>query len=145
MILSPPRNLNTFQAIIHRALPALQLQPSIRAIREKQRVPREFLHSLRVELLGGSEVAVLESLVALLFESVGGGGHRTRFECAAAARCDGQLAGEDREVSCCIVVVRSASWYCIGGVGAEVGKVEWMPWFVSGLFGECGSRALLPL
>jgi hypothetical protein len=72
------RNLNTLQAIVHRALPALQLKPSIRAIREKQRILREALHSLRVKVLGGREVAVLESLVALLFESVGGGGHRTR-------------------------------------------------------------------
>jgi len=82
MILRPPstrriRNLNTLQAIIDSALPALQLQPRIRTVREKQRVPRELLHGLRVKLLGGGEIAAFESLVALLFESVGGGGHRT--------------------------------------------------------------------
>ena len=80
MILRPPptrriRDLNTLQAIIDGALPALQLQPRICAVREKQRVPRELLHGLRVELLGGGVIAIFESLVALLFESVGGGGH----------------------------------------------------------------------
>lgn len=72
MILRLARNLNTLQAVINRSFPALQLQPRIRPIREKQRVARELLHSLRVKLLGSLEIAVLESLVALLFESVGG-------------------------------------------------------------------------
>ena len=72
MILRPPRNLNTLQAIIDSALPALQLQPSIRAIREKQRVAGKSLASLRVEFLGGGVVAFFERFVALLFESVGG-------------------------------------------------------------------------
>jgi hypothetical protein len=77
MILRPPRNLNTLQAIIDSALPALQLQPSIRAIREKQRVAGKSLASLRVEFFGGCVVALFERLVALLFESVGGClGHR---------------------------------------------------------------------
>ena len=71
-------DLNTLQTIIHRALPALQLQPRIRAVREQQRVAGELLHSLSVELFGECEVAVLESRVALLFESVGGGGHWMR-------------------------------------------------------------------
>lgn len=89
MILRPPlpnptrrririRNLNTLQTIIDRALPALQLQPRIRAIREQQRVAGELLHGLGVELLGECEIAVFESRVALLFESVGGGGHWMR-------------------------------------------------------------------
>lgn len=78
MILRPARtcrirNLNTLQTIIHRALPALQFQPRIRAVREEQWVARELLHGLRVELLGGGKIAIFESLVALLFESVGGG------------------------------------------------------------------------
>lgn len=76
MILRPARNLNTLQTIIHRALPALQFQPCIRAVGEKQRVAGEALAGLRVEFFGGLVVAFLESLVALLFESVGGGlGH----------------------------------------------------------------------
>ena len=79
MILRPPRtvrirNLNTLQAIIDRALPALQFQPRIRAVREKQRVARELLHGLRVEVFGGGEIAGFESCVAALFEGVGGGG-----------------------------------------------------------------------
>ena len=82
MILRPARtrrirNLNTLQTIVHRALPALQFQPRIRAVGEQQRVARELLHGLRVEVFGGGEIAVFESLVALLFESVGGGGHLT--------------------------------------------------------------------
>jgi hypothetical protein len=72
MILRPPRNLNTLQAIIDSALPALQLQPSIRAVREKQRVAGKPLAGLRVEFFGGCVVAFFESFVALLFESVGG-------------------------------------------------------------------------
>jgi hypothetical protein len=43
---------------------------------------------LRVELLSECEIAVLESRVALLFESVGGGGHLM-----GRATC-GALAGE---------------------------------------------------
>jgi hypothetical protein len=84
MILRPSRNLNTLKTIIHRAFPTLQLQPSIGSIGEEQRVPREPLNGLRVELLGGREIAVLESLVALLFESVGGGGgHEVFFDLPA--------------------------------------------------------------
>jgi hypothetical protein len=74
VILRASRNLDTLQTIVDRPFPSLQLQSSICSIREKQRVPREPLNSLRVELFGGCEIAVLESLVALLFESVGGGG-----------------------------------------------------------------------
>jgi hypothetical protein len=74
MILAPSRNLNTLQTIIDGAFPTLQLQPSICSISEEQRVSREPLNSLRIKLLGGSEIAVFESLVALLLESIGGGG-----------------------------------------------------------------------
>jgi hypothetical protein len=81
MILAPSRNLNTLQTIIHRAFPALQLQPSICSVCKEQRISREPLNSLRVKFLGGSEIAVLESLVALLLESVGGGGgHEVFFD-----------------------------------------------------------------
>ena len=72
MILAPPANLNTLQTIVHRPLPALQFQPSIRAIGEKQRVARKPLASLGVKFFGGGVVAFLEGFVALLFESVGG-------------------------------------------------------------------------
>jgi len=72
MILRPSRNLNTLQAIIDGALPALQFQPSIRAVGEEQRVAGKPLAGLRVEFLGGSVVAFLEGFVALLLESVGG-------------------------------------------------------------------------
>jgi len=111
------RDLNTLQTIIHRALPALQLQPSICTIREKQRVPREALHSLRVEVLGGREVAVLESLVALLFESVGGGGHRTRPLSGELAgwlgRCCGEETGQVKK-SVITVVMRTDVCYDVG-------------------------------
>ena len=70
MILRPPRNLNTLQTIIDSALPALQLQPSIRAVGEKQRVAGKSLAGLRVEFFGGGVVAFFEGFVALLFESV---------------------------------------------------------------------------
>jgi hypothetical protein len=80
MILRLPRNLNTLQAIIDSALPALQLQPSIRAVGEKQRVAGKPLAGLRVEFFGGGVVALFESFVALLFESVGGClGHEASF------------------------------------------------------------------
>jgi hypothetical protein len=72
MVLRPPRNLNTLQTIIDRPLPALQLQPSIRAVREKQRVAGKPLAGLGVEFFGGGVVAFFEGFVALLFESVGG-------------------------------------------------------------------------
>ena len=101
MILRPPparrvRNLNTLQAIVHRALPALQLEPSIRAVGEQQRVARELLHGLRVKVFGGREIAALESLVALLFESVGGRGHlseraKAAFRRWVAAACKAAL------------------------------------------------------
>ena len=72
MILAPPANLNTLQAIIHRPLPALQFQPSIRAVRKKQRIAGKPLASLGVKFFGGCIVAFFEGFVALLFESVGG-------------------------------------------------------------------------
>jgi hypothetical protein len=113
MILRPSRNLNTLKTIIHRAFPTLQLQPSIGSIGEEQRVPREPLNGLRVELLGGREIAVLESLVALLFESVGGGGgHEVFFDLPALRslwlkltcrfkKCWEELAGVTLCMWCC--------------------------------------------
>lgn len=81
MILLPlAADLNTLQAIIDSTLPTLQLQPSIRPIGEKQRIPRVLLNSLRVKILSLQKLAVLESLVALLLESVGQVGHLTRLE-----------------------------------------------------------------
>ena len=134
MILRPPRrsrirNLNTLQTVIHRALPTLQLEPSIRAVRKEQGVPRELSDSLRVEVFSGREVAVLESRVALLFESVGSGGH--------GASASGILAvGWMRCLleRCAIVVMlydvcAAVEWCCL--------ELKWS-WFVSGLVGECG-------
>ena len=72
MILAPPANLNTLQTIVHRPFPALQFQPSIRAVRKKQRIARKPLASLGVKFFGGGVVAFLEGFVALVFESVGG-------------------------------------------------------------------------
>lgn len=75
MILPAPGNLNTLQTIIHSTLPQLQLQPHIRTVRENQRIARVFLDGLRVEVLGGREVAGAEGRVAFFFELVGEVGH----------------------------------------------------------------------
>lgn len=148
MILRPARtrrirDLDALQAIIHRTLPALQLQPRIRAVGEQQRVARELLHGLCVEVFGGSEIAVLESLVALLFESVGGGGHLSErgekllFAARWLLRWRACFVERDDAAGS----VRIVCWYyqsMLSVFGAEVGrKVEWVC-KRSRAFGECG-------
>lgn len=94
MILRPPTNLNTLQTIVNRALPALQLQPCIRAVGEKQRIAGEALAGLGVKFLGGLVVAFFERLVALLFESVGGGlRHSSSSEAGAEVLLKGRRLG----------------------------------------------------
>ena len=71
MVLPDTSDLDTLQAIVHRTIPALKLEPSIRSVREDERVPGILLHSLRVVVLSLEIFAVAECVIAIVLQGVG--------------------------------------------------------------------------
>lgn len=71
MILTQASNLNTLQAVIHRAFPLLDLESRIGAIRKYEWIPRVFLHGLRVIIFRLIVLAIAEGGVALVLQGVG--------------------------------------------------------------------------